>query len=91
MFSIELVELALRSEDKDAYQLELKLYWCSLLYCWGLLYCQFYNTVKKIFTASQHFSFANKNLDILTLDSRLQFYKTQKKYWVTATVLQTMN
>ncbi|EAS34648.3 uncharacterized protein CIMG_12923 [Coccidioides immitis RS] len=44
---------------------------CSPLHCQGLLYCQFYNTIKKIFMASKHSLFANENLDTLALDLRL--------------------
>ncbi|EFW13205.1 conserved hypothetical protein [Coccidioides posadasii str. Silveira] len=94
-----LMEPALRSKDKDVYQLELKykhsqkeswckqfyslsflhnvrsiileLHWCFLLCCQGLLYCQFYNIIKKIFTASQHSLFANENLNTLALNSGL--------------------
>ncbi|KMU82203.1 hypothetical protein CIHG_10597, partial [Coccidioides immitis H538.4] len=107
----------------------LELHQCFLLYCWSLLYCQFYNIIKKIFMASKHSLFANENLDTLALDSRLvqiwqhirkaishfplvllhvyihtkqqchvtisnccqQFYGTQKKYWITAAILQAMD
>ena len=37
----------------------------------GLLYCQFYNTSKEIFTAGNHGLFANVNLDGLALDPGL--------------------
>ncbi|KJF60395.1 uncharacterized protein CIMG_12927 [Coccidioides immitis RS] len=55
----------------DLESMMLELHWCSPLCYWGLLYCQFYNTIKKIFVAGQHFPFANKNLDMLTLDPGL--------------------
>ncbi|KMU92727.1 hypothetical protein CIHG_10542 [Coccidioides immitis H538.4] len=38
----------------DLESITLELHQCSSLCHWGLLYCQFYNTVKKIFVASQH-------------------------------------
>ncbi|EAS27271.2 uncharacterized protein CIMG_13490 [Coccidioides immitis RS] len=104
-------------------------HWCSPLHHQGLLYCQFYNIIKKIFMTGKHSPFANENLDTLALDSRLvqiwqhirkaisysslallhmyihtkqqyhvtisnchqQSYRTQKKYQITAAILQTMN
>ncbi|KMU92544.1 hypothetical protein CIHG_10346 [Coccidioides immitis H538.4] len=69
----------------------LELHWCSPLCHQSLLYCQFYNTIKKIFAAGQHFLFANENLDMLALDSGLQSYGTWEEYWVTAAVLQAMD
>ncbi|EAS31922.3 uncharacterized protein CIMG_13152 [Coccidioides immitis RS] len=55
----------------DLGSMMLELHQCSLLCCWSLLYCQFYNTIKKIFVASKHSLFANENLDILALDPGL--------------------
>ncbi|EAS31930.3 uncharacterized protein CIMG_13647 [Coccidioides immitis RS] len=113
----------------DLGSMTLESYQCSPLHHQDLLYCQFYNIIKKIFMASKHSPFANENLDILALDSRLiqiwqhigkaishsslvllhiyiyikqqyhvtisnccqQFYRTQKKYQITAAVLQAMN
>ncbi|EAS27246.3 uncharacterized protein CIMG_12561 [Coccidioides immitis RS] len=49
----------------------LELHQCSPLHHWGLLYCQFYNIIKKIFIAGKHSPFANENLDTLALNSRL--------------------
>nr|KMM69776.1 hypothetical protein CPAG_06090 [Coccidioides posadasii RMSCC 3488] len=49
----------------------LELHQCFLLHYQGLLYCQFYNIIKEVFTASQHSPFANENLDILALNPRL--------------------
>lgn len=37
----------------------------------GLLYCQFYITLKKILVAGNHYLFQNRSLDILALDSGL--------------------
>ncbi|EFW13182.1 conserved hypothetical protein [Coccidioides posadasii str. Silveira] len=44
---------------------------CFPLHHQGLLYCQFYNTIKEVFMASQHSPFANENLDTLALDPGL--------------------
>ncbi|EAS27255.3 uncharacterized protein CIMG_12557 [Coccidioides immitis RS] len=49
----------------------LESHWCSPLHHQGLLYCQFYNIIKEVFAAGQHFPFANENLDMLALDSGL--------------------
>ncbi|KMU92712.1 hypothetical protein CIHG_10548 [Coccidioides immitis H538.4] len=55
----------------DLGSMTLELHWCSPLHHQGLLYCQFYNIIKKIFVAGKHSLFANENLDTLALDPRL--------------------
>ncbi|EFW15480.1 conserved hypothetical protein [Coccidioides posadasii str. Silveira] len=55
----------------DLGSMTLELHWCSPLHHQGLLYCQFYNTIKEVFMAGQHFLFANENLDMLALDPGL--------------------
>ncbi|KAK2793818.1 hypothetical protein FQN50_009980 [Emmonsiellopsis sp. PD_5] len=37
----------------------------------GLLYCQFYNTIKEVFAAGNHYTFGAEHLDTLTLDPGL--------------------
>nr|KMM66544.1 hypothetical protein CPAG_02882 [Coccidioides posadasii RMSCC 3488] len=56
---------------RDLGSMMLEPHWCSLLRRRGLLYCQFYNTVKEVFAAGQHSLFANENLDMLALDPGL--------------------
>ncbi|EER22854.1 hypothetical protein CPC735_001700, partial [Coccidioides posadasii C735 delta SOWgp] len=56
---------------RDLGSMTLEPHRCSPLRRRGLLYCQFYNTVKEVFAAGQHSPFANENLDTLALDPGL--------------------
>ena len=45
----------------------LKSFFCH----YGLLYCQFYNSCKEVFAAGNCYSFENKNINTLALNSKL--------------------
>ena len=55
----------------DIRSLTLKTLLTSSLHHHDLLYCQFYNSCKKIFAAGNCYSFGNKNIDTLSLDLKL--------------------
>jgi hypothetical protein len=44
----------------------------SQLRAWGLLYSQFYNSVKEVFTAGNQYPFTNTAIETLALDPQLQ-------------------